>query len=56
MCGWLDVVDATGYGFVSLLRTVLSFAKARGMACVQEIIIVLDSQRGDERVSQELMC
>ena len=30
--------------------------KARGMACVQDIIIVLGSQRGDERASQELMC
>ena len=38
------------------VMTVLAVAKARGMACVQEIIIVLDSQRGDERVSQELMC
>ena len=36
--------------------TALAVAKARGMACVQEIIIVLGSQRGDERASQELMC
>ena len=38
------------------VMTVLAVAKARGMACVQEIIIVLGSQRGDERASQELMC